>query len=234
MQVSGLEQGRQYNNPSWSVAVEAYVYLVFFALARRPVARYAAASVGLAMVAISVYRLPLNYAFVNEFTARGVLGFFLGSLLFLGLRNGEKQGSAFTSGLPRSSFFWARAAMAESIGYDAFVVGTGDRVVLPHVLVVFPLILTVALTLAPFRKVLAVRPLRFLGDISYTVYLLHVPLQMVMLVVLEWRGIKPPTSDARFFWLFLGTLLILATVTHRYMEVPARERIRRTFLAARS
>ncbi len=233
LQASGLEQGHQYNNPSWSVAVEAFVYLLFFTLARRCAARYAAASAGLVLLGMSVYRVQWSYPFVNEFTARGVMGFFLGSLLFLGLRRAEERGLARRIGLAALLVFVGVVVMAKWVGYDAFVgLAPGGHIVLPHVLVIFPLVLTVVLTVGPVCAVLAVRPLRFLGDISYTVYLLHVPLQMVILAVFEWRGAKLPTSDARFFWMFLATLLVLATLTHHYMEVPARRRLRRHFLAA--
>jgi peptidoglycan/LPS O-acetylase OafA/YrhL len=233
LQVSGLELGPQYNNPSWSVAVEVFVYVIFFNLARASATRYVASSLGLVLLGMSVYRMQWTFPFVNEYTSRGVMGFFLGSLLFLGLRRAEQRGLATRVGVAALLALVGVAAVAKWVGYDAFVVGSsapGGRIVPPHVLVIFPLILTVALTLAPVRKVLAVRPLRFVGDISFTVYLLHVPLQMAMLAAFEWRGAKLPTSDARFFWGFLATTLVLATVTHHYMEVPARRLIRRRFL----
>jgi len=235
LQVSGLELGAQYNNPSWSVAVEVFVYVIFWNLARTT--RYAAASLGLVLWGLGVYRMGWTFPFANEYVARGVMGFFLGSLLLLGLRRAGQAGLATRTGIVALVALVGVAVVARWIGYDAFVLGAwaqGGRIVPPHVVVVFPLVLTVALTLGPVRRILALRPLRYLGDISYTVYLLHVPLQMVILAAFDWRGTKLPTSDPRFFWSFVATTVVLATVTHHYMEVPARRRIRQQFLQTRT
>jgi peptidoglycan/LPS O-acetylase OafA/YrhL len=98
------------------------------------------------------------------------------------------------------------------------------------------LLLAAAWNAGRARRLLAARPLRFLGEVSYSIYLL----QGVWLVVL-WFGLILRTGRADAFGNF-GTplpvrLLLVAGVaalvvgsaalTHRYVEVPAREWLRR-------
>jgi peptidoglycan/LPS O-acetylase OafA/YrhL len=232
LQAGWFEQGYQYNNPSWSVAVEVLVYLLFFWIASRA-GRYVAWAFGLTLLGLGVYKLGWTYPLFNELIARAVSGFFLGSLLFLGLRALRKAGLAQPFGIAAALALAGIAFMAHLIGYDAFIGGSGFRIIPQHVLVIFPLILTMTLLLDPVGRMLSIRPLTFLGDISFTVYLVHVPLQMVMLSIYELRGTKPATSDPRFFWTFFALLLVVATLIHRFMEVPLRGRIRRRFMAAR-
>lgn len=75
-------------------------------------------------------------------------------------------------------------------------------------------------------RALSVRPLVYLGNISYSLYALHQPLEFYW----EWlgpaeRGLRlPPMLDfAIFFALVLGA----SALCYRYVETPLRRRIRR-------
>lgn len=72
--------------------------------------------------------------------------------------------------------------------------------------------------LAPLRT----RPLTFLGDISYSLYLWHYPLLIFAIALAPGWGI----------WVSLALLLPLAFATYRFVEVPCRDRASR--IAARS
>ena len=79
----------------------------------------------------------------------------------------------------------------------------------------------------PLARLLSLRPLTFLGDISYAVYLIHVPLQMVFLVVMRARRVTIPTESP---WLLAGfavVLVLAATATHYGFELPVRAWLRR-------
>jgi peptidoglycan/LPS O-acetylase OafA/YrhL len=228
-----FESGFQYNNPSWSVGVEVFVYLVFFWLASQHRSRYVPGAIALTLLSLGIFKLSWSYPLFNELIARGVSGFFIGSLLFLVLRRVEATGLSTRVGWCAAAALALVVVLAHHVGYDAFIGFTGFRIVPSHVLTVFPLVLTVALTVTPVARVLALRPFVFLGDISFTVYLMHVPLQMVMLVIYQVRGVSPETSTLAFFWTFIVTLLVVSTAVHRFLEVPLRGWIRDRFLQPR-
>lgn len=75
-------------------------------------------------------------------------------------------------------------------------------------------------------RVLSAPPLIYLGDISYSIYAVHQPLEFWW----EWTG--PLTFDVRMpasvdFIIFFFVVLIAAGLCYRYVETPLRVRIRR-------
>ncbi len=229
-QNGAFEEGYSYNGASWSIATEVYAYVVFFALASRLRGRYVVGAVGAVAAALAVYKARLALPFLNETVARAIVGFFVGSLLFSGVSHAQRLGRARAVGLAALVALAFVAAMASVIGYDAFIGGTGYRTAVPHVLGVFPLVIAVALSVTPVARILGARPLTYLGEISYAVYMLHVPLQMIVLSFVRARNITLPTGHPAMLAMFLGALLLLSALVHRTFEVPARSWLRRRLL----
>lgn len=92
--------------------------------------------------------------------------------------------------------------------------------------VVFPSVILMCALVEAWRGVLG-RKISFLGDISYSVYLLHFPLQLVfysLAVVLEinLEVFYSPYS----LLLFLVVLVVLALASYHYFELPMQKIIR--------
>src|SRR5262249_48301756 len=72
---------------------------------------------------------------------------------------------------------------------------------------------------------------QWLGDISYSVYLIHVPIGATLWFLwahVEQRlGFAPPV--ARIIWLSLmfSVVLAVSTLTYQYVELPARRAVLR-------
>ena len=97
---------------------------------------------------------------------------------------------------------------------------------LPNALAVFPLVIFASLRVPPLARLLSLRPLTFLGDISYAVYLCHVPLQMIFLAVVRSRRMTLATGSP---WLLVGFAVVListATAAHYGFERPMRRWLR--------
>jgi peptidoglycan/LPS O-acetylase OafA/YrhL len=217
-----FEKGLAYNYPSWSVCAEVFVYCLFFLYAQRattksfPIA--CALTVALGVTVLTSWSLPL----LNRNLARGMVGFFVGALLFQMTETFDRAGRSDRLGIGCLAAFIAVIALAQWIGYD-FWVG-GDP--LPYGLVLFPLLTVASLKCRPLAGLLSLRPLTFLGDISYAVYLSHVPMQMVILSVARARKLTIPTSSIWFFWAWLAALLCVGTVVHFALERPSRRWLR--------
>jgi peptidoglycan/LPS O-acetylase OafA/YrhL len=91
------------------------------------------------------------------------------------------------------------------------------------------LIVTAASNQGAPKRLLGWRPLRHLGEVSYSVYLMQViPLCVWKVWVdLDWKPRHPgvePGMALTLFWLaaILGALVGLATLTHRYVELAGQ------------
>ena len=71
------------------------------------------------------------------------------------------------------------------------------------------------------------------GNMTYSSYLLHFPLQLIAVVGLGFVRAPIPLYDDRFFGLFIGTTLVASYLSYRYFEAPAQSLIRDLLLRPR-
>ncbi|HAL92784.1 MAG TPA: hypothetical protein DCM68_07155 [Verrucomicrobia bacterium] len=73
-------------------------------------------------------------------------------------------------------------------------------------------------------QLLSVRWLHYLGEASYGVYILQLPVYGIWMCT----GVAPAQTEL-FFYLYLASLLIVSTVLFRWFETPLRRWMRRSF-----
>lgn len=69
-----------------------------------------------------------------------------------------------------------------------------------------------------------------LGNMTYSSYLIHFPLQLATALAFAMMGAALPYASAWLLAVYLVVVLMLAFVVHRYFEVPAQRAIRRRSL----
>jgi peptidoglycan/LPS O-acetylase OafA/YrhL len=72
------------------------------------------------------------------------------------------------------------------------------------------------------------------GNMTYSSYLLHFPIQLIAVVVFAIVRAPIPLYDGTFFGLFIGTTLLASYLTYRYFEAPAQNLIRELLLRPRA
>jgi peptidoglycan/LPS O-acetylase OafA/YrhL len=88
-----------------------------------------------------------------------------------------------------------------------------------------------ALILAsPYVKPMEYKVLSFLGDISYSLYMVHQLIGIFVFEAMIWIGSRNGLAVAG---MGIGASVLVATVTYRYVEVPARAAVR-AWMAARA
>ncbi len=212
VQFSWFDPNMSFNGPSWSLSIEAGLYVAFFVFARR----FGAAvgprlAFGALCLALSSARglLPMTGP-LNVFFAEGLGCFFVGGCLQL------------TAPWPQRPRLLVGLGLL-ALGAALFHL-TGERRETTPVL--FAGVVMLALAVGPLRRAAEWRLLGWLGEISYSTYLWHFPVQIALTVVsaaLVPLDFSAPATLA----LYLALTLSISTLSFRFFEAPARELVRR-------
>lgn len=233
----GFQNGFSFNAPIWSVSVEILLYAIFFFF-------------------VSLLRLRFWHVLLlaalgfclqdsQELIGRGFFAFYMGGaacIIFQILVGRRLAGSWSLSLLgvcigawliTVSDFHWEPPADALD-SHFGFLPELGEKwVALWVVGFLFPLsILCLALLESGGKG----NPLpgRWLGEISYSSYLLHFPLQLIFLVFAHVFGLGVHVFYSPIVWLFYFLLLVIASVViHRFFERPIQRTIRHVFYERR-
>ena len=197
-----------FNGPSWSISIECVCYLLFAMAAlggERRVRLVATIAVAGALLHFAVQGRP-GGPWTGDDLSRGLLGFFLGQLMWLARAK-----------LARVPWPVLCAVLVAGLAIDM----GGASSLPPLCLLAWP----AALLLALRAPAMGWAPMRWLGDRSYAIYLLHMPvLRLIELAVGKVAG--GPAAAALWTTGFAVLVLILADVSYRFIERPARRAIR--------
>jgi len=208
----GLQQGFSFNGPSWSISIEVVLYAIFFAAASARLTQ------SWLMVLVCVVA-ALACTEEEAVLARGVAGFFAGGLAFRAVRHARESGNAVPACAAACALLLTGAlAMAANGQNEANLIRSAA-------LLAFP---SAVFLLAMAERRLDVRHLGWLGDISYSSYLLHVPLQLIASYAVVRAFGQAGTAvflRPEMLIAFLAALIALAFMTNRLFERPAQRLI---------
>lgn len=232
-----------FNGPAWSVSVEVFLYALFFAWCYRMPRRtwmLAVAAVAGRFVVFHRY-FPL---------AQGIWSFFLGGVIanwytksarLPGRARRDYQIFAWTFSL------WALTGASAYLGgvsaVETLIARYVPGVTVPAIAllqrlvnnwpsaVLFPA--TIVTTLLLDRRLgRRLQPLAMLGEISYSSYLLHFPLQLAVVLIATRMGVsRTHFYSPLFFASFLIVLIGLSLLSYRRYERPLQDWARRRFLS---
>ena len=244
IQSLGLYRTPPLNTPSWSLSTEWWSYMIFPLLVPLFSRLKGRGKVITLLLIIGLYLIikfvlgPIAQPFPNgtptlNVTAdfgilRCIAGFVLGMLLF----ELYKIKFAFKL-LKRSSSF-----AIFSVGVVAAMVWGADDII---AILFFPLIiLTAAYNTTTLKKVLSTKPLQLLGEWSFSIYMVHVPIIQTFIIFMvkndPLKYVKFPAAPnmnhslGLIYCVVLVVLtLIVASFTYSYIEVPARNYLNSLF-----
>lgn len=207
----GFEEGWSYNAPVWSVSIELLMYLIFYGVCR--FAYPARTLLCLAMIAVGLQLLDMHYK-----VASGLMAFFSGGLTYQlwqrcmtapSIQRGCLVALACITLAGWSYWLWSPA-----LHYGALItLGYGSLIFW-------------AAVAQHYRPRLGVG-LAWLGDISFSIYLWHFPLQLAAVLITDAVGL----SRAHYYSpmamvLFLAVLILLSQASYRYLELPGKRGLR--------
>ncbi len=220
----GLAPEAGWNHPSWSISAEWFAYLSFPAFAlvawrlrHQPVLAVIGATAALAAL-YAVFEtaagFPLTQATIRWGALRIVPCFALGCALYLMYRRG-----------PIARPGWTALILA------LLIVATASLRLWDAVTVILfgGLILALASLANEKAGVLASKPAVYLGEISYSVYMVVVPWKLLAVNAAAMLTDAGPDNQLHVFvWLIvLAGLPVVAAVSYHLVEYPARRALRR-------
>ena len=226
--------GASFNGPTWSITIELIMYGLFCAVAWFGLLRYA-------LVPFVIFLLGLFIYSKHQNIAMGICGFFEGGLvyyLFLRVRNSVHRPKIFLM----TMFACVAGWLAVLAGNYAPLMAHGDfaRFILPVngialrlsvAYILFPLtILLLAMHETTATTTFRYRYLSWLGEISYSSYLLHFPLQLIfaLAIMRGFLSLKTENSDV-FLLVYGGILIALSLVVFRGFELPVQRKLRESW-----
>jgi peptidoglycan/LPS O-acetylase OafA/YrhL len=207
-----------FNGPIWSVSIEVLIYMCFFGVARAFGSRALPAAIAAAgfVVGFAILRRVLDpqvfYCGIYFF-AGGVAQRLTSSKLALPVAGGAAivTGAAAALGhLPPAAAILGRPLNDLSV------------LILATSLVIVMTKLGESTLRALFHR------LAFLGNATYSSYLIHFPLQLLTVIVIDRIGISRTVFFSPLALLtYLGVVVGSGLLVHRYFEMPAQDAIRR-------
>src|SRR5579862_3938899 len=215
---------QSFNGPAWAVSIEVLLYVIFFAAVRFGL-RGPAGAAGFAIAGAIVF-------FWDGQIGRGIMGFFWGGMTFYvvrGLVSHRRAKMIATWVIMSAIAVWIVCvieiyigpiqALAAATPFAKFFAAHEYPIFLQaYIFVVVPVTLA-ALALheqlfgAPYGR------LAFLGDLSYSTYLIHFPIQLTLALLALQLGWMP--ADFMHGWVMLAfyvALILLGSLSYNYLE----------------
>lgn len=88
-----------------------------------------------------------------------------------------------------------------------------------------PVIYLISCNNGLITKFFALKPLEFLGEISYAIYIIHIPVLYIIRSVL-WDYFQISKSNT-LFWIYMPVLMIVSAGFYQFIEKPMRDYLRK-------
>lgn len=209
----GFSHGLSFNGPIWSVSLEIFVYGMFFVCLRLISGFGLLTSSVITLISLVTFLYLPSNGYIKASTFLCAVYFFSGGLLYVVLTKTRKN-PLYTAQL----ILIFLAALVISLLF-----ARGEIAVY-----LFSISLAGLASMLDIFKPLKSKLFQFLGDISYSLYLVHVPIQMCILLAVDllFGGGRAIAESYVLLPAFLVISVGVAFLTYYYFEKPLNNILR--------
>jgi len=223
---------QSFNGPAWAVSIEVMLYVVFFVVARLGL-RGPWQALGMVLLGALVFPHEGQIG-------RGIMGFFMGGAVFYATRNIAARADARTIALcivAAALASWVVAITEVYLGpiqilmaalpiAKFFAANAYQIFLFAWILAVCPLTL-MALALHEEAFGVSYARVSYLGDISYSTYMVHFPMQLTLALLALHFGWTPMNFMHGWVMLaFYAAMVTLGALSFTYFERPMQALLR--------
>ncbi|MDR2795176.1 MAG: acyltransferase [Spirochaetaceae bacterium] len=216
-----LQTDFSFNGPAWSISVEIMMYIVFYTLFYhvRNGKTSLIACLFLIYTGLMMYTSGWNKPVFNDQIGVGLMCFFIGCVTGK-LLNYCKTNIKLERLIICASIF---VILALSV---IVMVYRHEYLIFMGIFLFFPAALIVSLRIRIISSILSLKPLLYLGEISYSIYLMHFPIQLIIITIAIIFDLKINYSSGIFFFIFILTVITASHIVHYCFEKPVQNFIR--------
>tara|TARA_B100001093_G_scaffold496809_1_gene542959 strand:+ start:4377 stop:5468 length:1092 start_codon:yes stop_codon:yes gene_type:complete len=214
----GFQDGWSFNAPIWSVSMEFFVYCFFFILAKIKLGKLWHIVIIL-LLAYLISKFSLNFGIVIFF-------FFIGGGSFLIYEKINTEYKYLINNF--YTIFFLFLTIFIIIFLFNFFTLKNKVYEIGYLGLIFSLLI---LTLAFLQniKINLGKKISMIGDLTYSIYLIHFPLQLTIIGTLQYIGYEF-NLEKKFFIIFFILLLFISYLTYNYFEVPSQKYFRKKII----
>lgn len=214
----GWQQDNSFNGPIWSVSVEILIYLAFWSVL--PILRKSQSNPAIA-IALFCWLLA-NFSPVAWHAVWACGSYFFAGAAMWRIHSKSRTSPIVISCASGVFLFWGIIILANWPNLE-------NKIAVPLISIGL-LGLALAVDRSPLHRYC--EPAKPLGNLTYGVYLWHVPLQIAVLIAIQHWGASRLMYSPFFLLGFIISVLIVSVVSYRYFEKPMRLAFRRMDRAA--
>lgn len=220
--------------PAWSLSYELAVYLVFFAVTwfnrgkRGAIIYVLLLLFGVMLAEFGSEFGAERYMGWNAGRSRALIGFFSGCVLCLlngRLSNSKTKKRILTAVCVLIVILIPMAALVD-VAYYGNVYDDYTLFAPICSLTLFPALIFLVLNIKFISKFLSLPLFRWLGDLSYSMYIWHAPVYFAFAFIITVTGVEFKPWN---YWLCVFVVLVVSHLSHYYFEIPMQNYIRRKY-----
>ena len=207
----GFENGYSFNGPVWSVSAEVLIYFIFFFTTLKLSIRHNVLAIF--VILISMYILELKALFMC------VVFFYLGGILNRVVEKNERFVLLIVLLMPFLLYATELSKEGFIFAFPDYPNLFRDGFFCLSLLIVF---LKVGSLLKPFASFIS-----GLGNLTYSMYLCHFPIQLLMVLFFLKQKIDIPYKNSWLFLFFISITIFISFFVYKILEKPSKEFLRK-------